>query len=574
MEDLLNPTAWLLVEKKLLSLEKAYQYQQEAQKNTYRLLPYLLAQAQLCPILVAQLLAERFDFPWVDLEKYDQKIMLNPMITSILLRQHQVLPIATENKSLLLAVDDPNHPLALKEIQFLVQSPIILYVVASTQLRARIDELLRETDQQGLTHYFSKQLPINAPLNLTAEQMSDDSDERPIIGFVQRLLQQAISHGATDLHFEPYHDQFRIRYRRDGKLYELARPALLLAPRLASCLKVMANLNIAEKRLPQDGHFSYEPSPGTPTGWINKNSTIDCRINTCPTTHGEKIAIRFLNTTMPYPDIEQLGLFERDKYCLVQAIHRPHGLILVTGPTGSGKTVTLYAILKHLNLGDKNISTVEDPVEMKMSGINQVQINPQIGLNFPEVLRAFLRQDPDIIMIGEIRDHTTADIALKAAHTGHLVLATLHTQNCVQTLLRLKQLGVPSFLMTHITLILNQRLIRILCPYCKILINDDQNSPLYRAQGCHRCYQGYHGRTAIFEILPMSPFIQQHILQTKWCPQQILNRAIQEGMHSLRQAGQHYINQGVTTIEEIDAVVETYSQFSQSAIESDATNLA
>ncbi len=551
MDDLLNPTALLLVEKNLLSLECAYQYQREAQTHAYRLLPYLISQAHLCPKLVSQLLAERFGFPWIDLEHYDLKHVPKLLNTSTLLRQHHVLPIQYQDQQISLAVDDPNHPIALKEIQFLTQCPILLHIASSTKLNAMIDELLRDTDQQGLTHYLKTQLPSNQALSLTPEQMADPHDEKPIVSFVQRLLQQAITRGATDLHFEPYADYYRIRYRLDGKLYELARPASILAPRLASYLKIMADLNIAERRLPQDGRFSFDAAPIQCTGLPTKMTSIDCRINTCPTTQGEKIAIRFLNTHMPQFDLDQLGLSERDKTCLLEAINRPHGLILVTGPTGSGKTVTLYATLNRLNSIHKNISTVEDPVEVKISGINQVQINPKIGLNFADVLRAFLRQDPDVIMLGEIRDYETADIAMKAAHTGHLVLATLHTQSCIQTLLRLKQLGMAAFLMSNLTLIMTQRLIRVLCPYCKISAPNNG----YQAQGCHRCHQGYQGRKAIFEIMPISQNIQNSILQPKWCPADLAAQAAKEGMVTLRQAGLDQVSQGVTTLEEIDSLI-------------------
>jgi type IV pilus assembly protein PilB len=551
MDDILNPTALLLVQKNFLSFEAAYQYQQEAQKHALLLLPYLIAQSHICPTLVAQLLAEHFAFPWVNLEEFDTTFIVHDDVSTLLVRQHHVLPIALHNHSVLIAIDDPNHPLALKEIQFLTKRPIILHIASSTQIHGLIDELLRDTDQKGLTHYLSNQISNQSQLSLNTEQIADSNDERPIISFVQRLLQQTINKGATDLHFEPYQNYVRIRYRLDGKLYELARPDGILAPRLASCLKIMADLNIAEKRLPQDGRFSLDSNIIQNLNANSNFSSIDCRINTCPTIYGEKIAIRFLNNATTQPNLEQLGLSERDKTCLFQAIHRSHGLILVSGPTGSGKTVTLYAALQHLNTGNTHILTVEDPVEIKIAGVNQVQINPQIGLQFPEVLRAFLRQDPDIIMIGEIRDYETADIAMKAAHTGHLVLATVHTQDCVQTLLRLKQLGVPAYLIANITLIITQRLIRMLCPYCKIATPSHH----YQAQGCHRCHAGFHGRKAIFEMMPISSTIQNHILQSKWHLPTLYTEAIKEGMVSLKLAGLEQVDQGLTTVEEIDAVI-------------------
>ena len=551
MDIILSPTASLLVKNHLLLAEKAYQYQQEALFNDFRLLPYLLTQANLCPLLVSKLLANHFGFPWIDLEHFDLRSAPKFLNSNQLLRQHKVLPIRFQDRHIIVAIDDPNQLTAIKEIQFLTQCPVMLHIGSSPKLNALLDELLRESDQQGLTHYLQTQVRNTSYLPSKIEQVIDPFDEKPIISFAQRLLEQAIARGATDLHFEPYEDYYRIRYRLDGKLYELARPTSMLAPRLASCLKVMANLNIAERRLPQDGRFSFDVSLIHHTNVPSKHTSIDCRMNTCPTTQGEKIVIRFLNAHLPKLNLAQLGLSTRDTSCLLDTIHRPHGLILVTGPTGSGKTITLYAILKHLNNTHKNISTVEDPVEIKMSGINQVQINPEIGLSFAEVLRAFLRQDPDIIMIGEIRDYETADIAMKAALTGHLVLATLHTQNCIQTLMRLKQLGVPAFLLSNITLIMAQRLVRLLCPYCK----KPSHNHAFQAQGCHRCHQGYQGRKAIFELMPISPSIQNIILQSKCSPQELAMQAQIEGMIPLREAGLFQVSQGVTTVEEIDTLI-------------------
>lgn len=544
MDEWLNPTAKLLVEKNLLSFDSAYQYQQEAQAHTYPLLSYLVSKAKICPKLVAQTLAEHFSFPWVDLDQLDSESFPQLAMTHLLVQQHHVLPIFYQDHYLVLAIDDPNHPFDLKEIQFLTHCPIILYIAPSTQLNILMEEKLRVTDQQGLTQYLHTQDRIEQ----SQIAISDNSyDEKPIVTFVRRILQQAITRGATDLHFEPYADHYRIRYRQDGKLYELTSPIPLLASRVTSRLKIMANLNITERRLPQDGRFSFEVTH------IQGSTSIDCRINTCPTIYGEKIAIRFLNTPQTIFNIEHLGLTERDKHCFLQAIQRSQGLILVTGPTGSGKTLSLYAALAHLNTGDKNIFSAEDPVEIKMSGINQVQINPKIGLGFAEVLRAFLRQDPDIIMLGEIRDYETADIAMKAAHTGHLVLATVHTQNCVQTLLRLKQLGIATFLMSNLILIMSQRLFRILCPHCKIPA-DKHTANIYQAQGCHRCHQGYQGRKAIFEVMPVSPRIHELIIETKLSTAKLTQVAIKEGMVSLKEAGFKYVAEGVTTIEEINAI--------------------
>lgn len=550
MEEQLNPTALLLVEEGLLAFDLAWQCQQEAQTHGCRLLPYLLSQAQACPKHVSQLLAAHFGFPWFDLDELDKNTLPKLFLIPSLLRRHQALPLQYHNQQLLLAVDDPNYPLALQEIQFLTQCPLQLHIVSSTQLSMLITDVLRDLEQQGLTHYLRTQTPLPHTLTLLPETTPNPQEEGPIIGFVQRLLQQAIARHASDLHFEMYAEQYRIRYRHDGYLYELMRPTPTLASRITSCLKIMANLDITEQRLPQDGRFSFSTSDSH-SKRLGSPTSVDCRINTCPTIYGEKVAIRFLNVAHQQPHLSQLGLSERDHACFLQSINQPHGLILVTGPTGSGKTFTLYAALHHLNTGDNNISTIEDPVEIKVTGVNQVQINPKIGLGFAEVLRALLRQDPDIIMLGEIRDDETADMAMKAAQTGHLVLSTIHTQNCAQTLIRLKQLGIAPFLMSHITLILSQRLIRILCAHCKRRLNTHSDSVMYQAQGCHRCHQGYLGRKAIFEVMPISEAIQALIMQPKISCAQITEQAISEGMLSLRQAGMHQVSQGVTSVEEI-----------------------
>lgn len=550
MDELLNPTVLLLVQKKLLSYDVAYQYQQEAQARSIRLVSYLISNTKICPKLVAHTLAEHFGFPMIDLETLDFRSFPKLLSAPVLLQQHHVLPVFYQDHHLALAIDDPNHPFALKDIQFLTQCPIILYIAPSTQLTLRIEEWLRNAAQEGLTQFLSTQESFCRSFTPLSDLHNDLNDEKPIVAFVQRILQQVIARNATDLHFEPYADYFRIRYRHNGTLFELARPLSILAPRITSRLKIMANLNITERRLPQDGRFSFAISELKNEG---TGSYIDCRINTCPTPHGEKIAIRFLNTHISRPNLEQLGLSDRDKKCFLHAIQRSQGLILVTGPTGSGKTITLYAALEHLNTIDNHICSAEDPIEIKLSGINQVQINPTIGLSFAEILRAFLRQDPDIIMLGEIRDYETADIAMKAAHTGHLVLTTLHTQNCVQTLLRLKQLGIATFLMSNITLIMTQRLFRTLCPYCKIP-SDVNSVNRYQAQGCHRCHQGYHGRKAIFEVMPISSTIQELILESKLSTPKLMEQASREGMLSLKQAGMKYVAEGITTIEEINAI--------------------
>lgn len=396
-------------------------------------------------------------------------------------------------------------------------------------------------------------MPINLKLLGLAAYANDDA---AIIKFIDQIINDAISKRASDIHFEPYEDFCRVRLRIDGMLCEITKTEISLAPRFSARLKIMANLDIAEKRLPQDGRFSFK---------LAANQKQDCRLSTCPTMFGEKLVIRILNPINVALEIKQLGFDEKEQLLFCKYIHMPQGLILVTGPTGSGKTLTLYTALNVLNQSTKNISTVEDPVEINLEGINQVEINHKTGLSFSVALRTFLRQDPDIIMIGEIRDLETAEIAIKAAHTGHLVLATLHTNSAAASLIRLLNMGIPVFnLATVLSLVVAQRLIRKLCVHCKqlqILPADvlaenklEEHTNLYAPRGCEHCNQGYQGRVAVFEMLPIAPPISELVM--RHCD----IREIEKQMHRfniplLRAAALHKVRAGVTSLEEVNRVV-------------------
>ena len=395
----------------------------------------------------------------------------------------------------------------------------------------------------------------------SAEIISHSNEYDPIVLFVEKILIDAIKQGVSDIHFEPYELEYRIRYRHDGLLNTIATPPLLQANRIASRIKIMANMDISQRRLPQDGRFKLM-SPAS--------VAIDCRVNSCPTISGEKIVIRILNSDSTQPTIELLGLMSVQKTCFLNTLARPQGMIVVTGPTGSGKTFTLYAALNQLNTGDKNISTVEDPVEIKVNGINQITINTKAGLTFSTTLRALLRQDPDIIMIGEIRDLDTAEIAIKAAHTGHLVLSTLHTNSAAETLTRFLNMGIPALnLASSIRLIIAQRLIRVLCVFCKIPRSDLVHGNLvelgisspnpkllssYKANGCKQCKNGYHGRMAIFEMMPISKKLSEMIMSGK-DSFKLLQQAQQEGMKTLYEAGLEQVIAGLSSLEEIHRVM-------------------
>lgn len=381
-------------------------------------------------------------------------------------------------------------------------------------------------------------------LNLSNPRLVDDA---AIIKFVDQVLSTAVNQGASDVHFEPQAKHLNLRLRIDGILYALTQISSELTARINARLKIIANLDIAEKRLPQDGRFMLN---------LNKYGKHDCRISTCPTMFGEKIVIRILNPTNIALDIDNLGLATAQKNILLEQIKKPQGMILVTGPTGSGKTVTLYTILNALNNTAKNISTIEDPIEITLPGINQVEVNHKIGLDFAAALRAFLRQDPDIIMVGEIRDLETANIAIKAAQTGHLVLATLHTNSALDTLNRLQNMGVETFnLASSINLIIAQRLVRKLCPECKQpQPKAAEITPIYAANGCTNCKSGFSGRCGIFEILPLSKNIAA-LLTLRHSAAEIEQQAMRDGFSNLQQSALNAVLQGTTSLAEIKRVI-------------------
>ena len=392
------------------------------------------------------------------------------------------------------------------------------------------------------------------------ESATSVTEDAPIVKFVNKILLEAIKEGASDIHFEPYEREYRIRYRQDGILHEVANPPASLASRITARIKVMSNLDISERRTPQDGGFKMK---------ISKTRSIDFRVSTCPTTWGEKVVMRVLDPSSAKLGIEALGFNAAQKAYFVKAIERPQGMILVTGPTGSGKTVSLYTALNILNTKEVNISTAEDPVEIKVPGINQVNINPKTGLTFSGALRSFLRQDPDIIMVGEIRDLETAEIAVKAAQTGHLVLSTLHTNSAAETLNRLVNMGIPTFnIASSVTLIIAQRLARKLCDTCKAIRDDFTNSglielgfseadlediQLYKAVGCNQCTNGYRGRVGLFEVLPMTKTLGQ-LIMSGGNSLDILKLAQSEGMLTIFQSGLEKAKEGITTIEEVNRV--------------------
>ncbi|HHF7365440.1 TPA: type IV-A pilus assembly ATPase PilB [Legionella bozemanae] len=554
----------LFVLEKLLDKPQAAEFCKNASAEKISLVQYLVKNNILSATQIAFTAAHNFGVPMLDLDCIDIDSIPMSLVNEKLIRRHSMVPLFYRGNNLYLATEDPSKHASLKEIQFHTGLNTHAIIVEADKLSALIDHLLTVQETQGLSEFVGDVTELDGIIINEEEHetsiATSITEDAPIVKFVNKILLDAIKQGASDIHFEPYEQEYRIRYRQDGILHEIATPPGSLAMRITARIKIMSSLDISERRIPQDGGFKMK---------ISKTRSIDFRVSTCPTTSGEKVVMRILDPGSAKLGIEALGFSSIQKEHFIHAIKRPQGMILVTGPTGSGKTVTLYTALNILNTKEVNISTAEDPVEIKVPGINQVNINPKAGLTFSNALRAFLRQDPDIIMIGEIRDLETAEIAVKAAQTGHLVLSTLHTNSAAETLNRLVNMGIATFnVVSSVTLIIAQRLARKLCEHCKVL-RDDINKPgllelgfaetdlegikLYKAGGCAKCTNGYRGRVGLFEVLPMTKKLGQ-IIMSGGNSLDILRIAQEEGMITIYQSGLEKVKQGITTIEEVNRV--------------------
>jgi type IV pilus assembly protein PilB len=560
----LSGLALRLVRNGLLVQEDAERIHHEAIQKNRSFFTQLQSSGKLGSADVARVASEEFGVPLIDTSSIDLESAPVQLIDEKIIRRHLVLPLFKRGTKLYLAVSDPTNTRALDEIKFhtgLGTEPIL---VDGAQLSIAIDKTLEASDTtlSDLSGEGLDEIDISAEEPDQKTGGTDDAEaiDTPIVRFVNKMLLDAINRSASDIHMEPYENKYRIRYRVDGVLHEITAPPLALAGRMAARVKILSRLDIAERRVPQDGRMKMR---------LSKNRSIDFRVSTLPTIYGEKVVIRILDTVGTNVGLGNLG-FEPDQLELyLEAIKRPYGMVLVTGPTGSGKTVSLYTALGILNTSDRNISTVEDPVEINMAGVNQVTINERAGLTFSTALRAFLRQDPDVIMVGEIRDLETADIAIKASQTGHLVLSTLHTNDAPSTLTRLLNMGVAPFnIASAVHLLMAQRLARRLCGQCKkpmdipkeaLLsagfveseINDDLI--VYGPQGCDHCTDGYRGRVGIFEVLPISDEMGKLIMEG--CTQHDIEQLAQkEGMYNLRQSGLKKVRAGITSLEEVERV--------------------
>lgn len=560
----LSGLARRLVQDGLLDEAKALAAQDDAQKKRIPLVAYLVESKKVDARAVALAGSLEFGIPVFDLTVIDHEAIPKDLLSEKLVRKHHALPLIKRGNRLFVAVSDPMNMLALDEMKFntgIATEPVI---VQHDKLTKLIEDVLSAADSSMEDLELDDDLDnleINAEKEDKGEVTESDADDTPIVRFVNKVLLDAINRKASDIHFEPYEKKYRVRYRIDGVLQEVSSPPVNLAPRIAARVKVMSRMDISERRIPQDGRIKMQ---------LSKNRAIDFRVNTLPTLWGEKIVLRILDPTSAQLGIDVLGYEEGQKQLYLDALSKPYGMILVTGPTGSGKTVSLYTGLNILNTPDRNISTAEDPAEINLTGINQVNVNPKVGLTFANALRAFLRQDPDIIMVGEIRDLETAEIAIKAAQTGHLVLSTLHTNDAPQTLARLMNMGVPAYnIASAVSLIIAQRLGRRLCNTCKAVddvprealleegFREDELGSLtiYKAVGCDECANGYKGRVGIYQVMPLSEEMGRIIMEGGNAIQ-LADQARKEGIPDLRESGLNKVRAGVTSLEEINRVTK------------------
>ena len=552
-----------LVQDGLIAEDKLLEATEAAKREKVPLVAYLdnkeLANARAIAIAASH----EFGVPLLDLDAVEVDLDVLRAVDQKLLNKHRVLPLVKRGHRLFLAISDPTNLQAIDDIKFQTSLRIDPVVVEQDKLEERIVKAIEAVDTTmdslGDDDFDLENLDVsgdNEPDDITR----DDIEDAPVVRFVNKILLDAIKRGASDVHFEPYEKYFRVRTRLDGVLSEVAQPPVALATKVCARLKVMSRMDIAERRVPQDGRIKMR---------LSKNRAIDFRVNTCPTLFGEKIVLRILDPSSAKLGIEMLGYDDHQRALYEKHLSKAYGMILVTGPTGSGKTVSLYTGLNILNTEDRNISTAEDPSEINLPGINQVNVNPKVGLTFASSLKAFLRQDPDVIMVGEIRDLETAEIAIKAAQTGHLVLSTLHTNDAPRTLTRLVDMGVkPYAIATSVSLIIAQRLARRLCDNCKEVRDIprealekegfeaedlEEGLTIFAPKGCKSCNDGYKGRIGLFQVMEVSETMGRIIMEGGNAIQ-IADQAASEGVIDLRRAGLNKVKEGITSLEEINRV--------------------
>jgi type IV pilus assembly protein PilB len=557
-----------LVDEGLISADKMTDAINRAKLEKCSLVTYLCQQELVDGDRIAQLAATEFGMALYDLDNHDASTLPKDLVDTKLLRKHLLLPLFIKGKRLYIATPDPFDTQGLREIQFQVRMPVEPMLVSYSQIMALREGLLNDPAGTLVESLNIDEKEYQAAKQSSGFNVSDDTDadgdgeSTPIVRFINKMILDAIAAKASDIHFEPYDQYYRVRFRIDGILRQIFTPPSNWSARLVSRIKIMADLDITERRLPQDGRIRVA---------VSSEKSIDLRVNTLPLQFGEKVVMRILDPSSTTMGIDALGYEDDQRTAYLNALNKPQGMILVTGPTGSGKTVSLYTGLNLLNTDERNISTAEDPVEINIDGINQTQINLRARLDFPTAMRAFLRQDPDVIMVGEIRDLDTAEIAVKAAQTGHLVLSTLHTNSSSETLNRLLNMGLSAFnVATSVSLIIAQRLARKLCVHCRELHQDlpeeilkqegfndpdlaNRSATIYKARGCKKCIKGYSGRMGVYETLVISPAISAVILNGGSAID-ILAAAKKEGFRTLRTSALRKAMDGTISIEEANRI--------------------
>jgi type IV pilus assembly protein PilB len=553
-----------MVQDGIISEEQLQEATDGAKKAKMTLIAYLVNEELAEARAIAVAASHEFGVPLLDLDAVEIDLDVVRAVDQKLINKHRVLPLVKRGQRLFLGISDPTNLQAIDDIKFATSLRVDPVVVEQDKLEERIISAIEavDTSMSALDDddFDLENLDVAGEDDEKEDERRDDVEDAPVVRFVNKVLLDAIKRGASDVHFEPYEKIFRVRTRLDGVLSEVAQPPVILANKVCARLKVMSRMDIAERRVPQDGRIKMR---------LSKNRAIDFRVNTCPTLFGEKIVLRILDPSSAKLGIEMLGYEDHQRILYEKHLAKPYGMILVTGPTGSGKTVSLYTGLNILNTEDRNISTAEDPAEINLPGINQVNVNPKVGLTFASALKAFLRQDPDVIMVGEIHDLETAEIAIKAAQTGHLVLSTLHTNDAPKTLTRMVDMGVkPYAIATSISLIIAQRLARRLCDNCKEVKDIprealekegftaaelDAGVTIFGPKGCKACNGGYKGRLGIFQVMEVSETMGRIIMEGGNAIQ-IADQAAQEGVIDLRQAGLNKVKDGVTSLEEINRV--------------------
>jgi type IV pilus assembly protein PilB len=554
-----------LVMEGLLSEEDALRAHEAAARDKIPFISHVVSSGTLAPRDIAHAASQEFGLPLLDLDAVDLDPEVVKLVDDRIITKYHALPLYKRGNRLFVAVSDPTNVQALDEIKFHVNMTTEGILVEEDKLQRTIEKAMEAADTSLAELTGGDDLDALEGLEVSEDKQPDEElgqevDDAPVVRFVNKVLLDAIKKGASDIHFEPYEKYYRVRMRMDGVLYEVAKPPLSLSGKLAARIKVMSRLNVAERRVPQDGRIKLK---------LSKNKAIDFRVSTCPTLFGEKVVMRILDPSSAFLGIDMLGYEEDQKQIFMDNLMKPYGMFLVTGPTGSGKTVSLYTGVGILNTADRNISTAEDPVEINLPGVNQVQIDESTGMSFPKALKAFLRQDPDIILVGEIRDLETGSIAVKAAQTGHMVMSTLHTNDAPQTLTRMMDMGIPPFAVaTAVNVIIAQRLARRLCTHCKAPVDIPREALLeegfseqaveegftvYQAVGCDRCNQGYKGRVGIYQVMPITDAMKRLIMEGRNAID-IADQAKREGVRDIRESALLKVRNGITSMEEINRV--------------------